>query len=385
MTVVAGPLLDEVLAVVAEHRDRRDREASFPVEALTAMRGAGLLGLLVPEEHGGLGGSVREVLSVGERLAREDLSVGLIFVMHCQQVAALVRYAGEALRARLLPRIARGEVYLASVTTEPGKGGHLLTAEAGLAAGDDGMLWIDRAAPIVTGAAHADGFLVTMRAPDATSPTQVSLVYADREQLDVKTVGEWQPLGMRASESLPVNLVGAVAADHVVGRHGGFRDIAVGVFGPLAHLGWSACWLGTAGGALARTVRHLRGKQGRYKYDLSSELLLTRLARVRSRLETVHALLGRATEQFERGGDLSVPGTQSLFNTVKVVAAEQCFDAVNELVELLGLRHGYLRDSPLWIERALRDVRSASLNYSNDRLRLANGRLALLDPEVRLD
>jgi hypothetical protein len=51
-------------------------------------------------------------------------------------------------------------------------------------------------------------------------------------------------------------------------------------------------------------------------------------------------------------------------------------------VEAVGLRHGYLRDSPSRLEQALRDLRSAPLNYSNDRLHLADGQLCLLDPDV---
>jgi acyl-CoA dehydrogenase len=57
---------------------------------------------------------------------------------------------------------------------------------------------------------------------------------------------------------------------------------------------------------------------------------------------------------------------------------------VEELIELVGLRHGYLRNQPLALERALRDLRSASLNYGNDRLHLANGSLSLLDQETTL-
>jgi acyl-CoA dehydrogenase len=47
------------------------------------------------------------------------------------------------------------------------------------------------------------------------------------------------------------------------------------------------------------------------------------------------------------------------------------------------MRHGYLRDSPTRLEQALRELRSAVLNHSNDRPHLADGRLALLDREVR--
>ncbi|NBE50590.1 acyl-CoA dehydrogenase family protein [Streptomyces boluensis] len=373
----------QVAAVAAEHLARHDRDASFPVEALAEMRRTGLLGLLVPRTHGGLGGSVDDVVAAGIALGRVDMSVAMIFTMHCQQVAALVRYADDGLRAELLPEIAAGRVYLASVTTEAGKGGHLLSSAAALGR-EDGHLVLDRFAPIVTGGEHADGFLITMQSPESTSPNQVSLVYAHREQLTVERSGDWQPLGMRASHSVALRLTGTVPDRQVVGAHGDFRAMVTAVFGPMAHLGWSACWLGTAAGALSRVLKLLRGPQSRGRVDLDSELLLTRLSRARQRLDTVHALLARAQHVVATEDDLSPPRIQLLLNGLKITAAEECHQVVEGLVEAVGMRHGYLKDSPTRLEQSLRDLRSAALNYSNDRLHLVDGKLALLDQEVRL-
>lgn len=375
-------LTDQVAAVAAAHLERTDREAVFPVEALDEMRRTGLLGLLVPAAYGGLGGGLRDVVEACTSLGRVDMSVAMIYAMHCQQVAAVVGHGNERLRAELLPRVADGGSYLASVTTEAGKGGHLLTSEAALdATGDE--LDVDRFAPIVTGGAHADGFLVTMRALGATSPHQVSLVYAHRDQLTVERTGDWQPLGMRASHSVALRLRGRVPGHHVVGAHGDFRSVVTSVFGPMAHLTWAASWLGTAAGALSRVLRMLRAPENRTRVDLGSELLLTRLSQARRRLDTVHALLARVERTVIRSPDLSLPGIQLQLNALKITAAEECFAVVDGLVDAVGMRHGYLRGSPTRLEHALRDLRSASLNYSNDRLHLADGKLALLDPEVR--
>lgn len=384
----AGDLVDRalppVLDVVREHAERTDQDAEFPIATLDALRDSGLLALLVPAEAGGPGGTLAEVLRASEALSRECMSVGMIFAMHCQQVAAVVAAAGPRLRAGLLPRLATGRHYLASVTTEAGKGGHLLSSgTASTAEGD--RLHLDRFAPVVTGGAYADGFLVTMLAPEATSPNQVSLVYADAGQLELSVAGGWRPLGMRATHSVPMRLAGQVPADQVVGEPGAFRTIATTVFAPYAHLGWSACWLGAASGALARTVRLFRDPAERGRRDLASELLRLRLSRARQRLDLVHAMLWHTAGVYSAPGtEVTAPPVQLLLNALKLTASEQCLAAVDELVELTGLRHGYLCDSPLWLERTLRDLRSASLNYANDRLHLADGSLVLLDPEVRL-
>lgn len=373
--------VEQVSAVVREHAGRTDREAAFPVEALTALRRSGLLGLLVPVEYGGLGAGVPELVRVSARLARDCVSVGMIFAMHCQQAAAVVRFAGPELRATLLPRIARGEVYLASVTTDQGSGGHLLTSSGGLTE-ESAVLHVDRVAPVVTGGRHADGFLISMRAPDASSDLEVSLVYADRDQLGVTPIGGWDPMGMRATDSRPLKLVGDIPADQVIGAHGGFRDIVLTTFGPLAHLGWAACWLGGADGALARTTELLRAE--RKRRDLGSELLLHRLSRARQRLDTVHAMISHASDVLaDESADVSSPPVQLLLNAVKLTASEQCPAAVRDLIDLVGMRHGYLRGSDTALERALRDLQSAPLNYSNDRLHAADGSLVLMDRSVR--
>lgn len=377
-------LVERVSAVTADHAERADAEARFPVEALQELRETRLLGLVVPEEDGGLGGTTADVLRVTTRLGREDMSIAMIFAMHCQQVAAVVGHATGRLRRELLPEIAAGHVYLASVTTEAGKGGDLLSSTTELST-VDGELVLDRFAPIVTGGAYADGFLVTMRSPGAEAAHQVSLVYAHRDQLEITATGEWQPLGMRASHSGALHLRGRLPGHQVVGEHGRFHKVVSATFGPLAHLGWSAAWLGTASGALSRVVGLLRDPKTRRSADLDSELLLTRIATARQRLEVVHALLWYTADVVERESDLTRPRVQLLINGLKITASEQCHAVIEDLIDAVGLRHGYLRDSPTRLERALRDLRSAALNYSNDRLRLADGKLALLDLEVRLD
>lgn len=382
MATTHADALAEVCAVAAEHARDADESARFPVEAMDVMRRTRLLGLMVPGELGGGNGTVADLVDATIELGRADMSTAMIFAMHSQQVAALARYGNARLRAEVLTAVGAGEIYLASVTTEPGTGGHLFSSES-VTGSAGGMLQLHRDAPIVTGGAFADGFLITVLTPGATAPTQVDLVYAARDQLALEVLGDWQPLGMRATHSVPMRLAGLIPGWQVVGGPAGFRVIASQVFAPLAHVGWSAAWLGTAAGALSRAVQHFRAP-GRGQFDPGSELGLARLAAVRERIDVVHAMLRHALNVVEAGGDLSAPASQLLLNALKVRAADECFAAVHDLIELVGLRHGYLTGSAMGLERAFRDLRSASLNYGNDRLRLADGSLTLLDSGVHL-
>ena len=378
---------EKVLPVLQDEAHTTDDQAAFPEIGLHALRASGLLGLLVPEEYGGLGGDLADLVEIAQLLAGGCMSTAMIWAMHCQQSDAVVRFASLELKDHVLPRIARGDVYLASVTTEPGKGGHLLTGKAPLRQEDD-VLALHRDAPVVTGGRHADGFLITMRAAPEAPENQVTLVYADREQVDVVVRGEWDTLGMRGTESLGFAISGTVPATQTVGKAGGFQQIAVESMAPVGHLAWAACWLGAARAALGGLVALVRSPERPSGINVRSELTNERLARIRMDLELVSAYLHRVLDEVlalrAEGHSLGQTPVQIHLNTLKVTAAELTFQAVDRMVQLAGLGVGYNRRSPLPLERCLRDLRSASLNYSNDRLLVVSGALTLMDRSVNL-
>ncbi|MFB0840132.1 acyl-CoA dehydrogenase family protein [Arthrobacter sp. E44] len=376
--------LAEVLPIVHDEAAPADESASFPVASLDAIRKSGLMGLLIPTQYGGLGGGLEDMAHVAAELAGACMSTAMIWAMHCQQVAAMVEHGTSSLKNIALPAIARGEIYVASVTSEKKKGGHLLTADAPLTA-EHGQLFIDRDAPIVTGGAFADAFLVTMRDQIDARPDRVSLVYVHREDLElVAGEGNWNPMGMRATDSVPLRLRGALDEDRLIGGRGEFHTVAVSTFIPTGHVAWSACWIGGARAALRSVLQLLRDPKTRGQFDLSSDLLRDRLARVRLELDAMSGLLAQVIRDSQSAGDLSEVPIQLRLNGLKIFTAERSKQVVDILIEIAGLRFGYMRDSPLPLERLYRDLRSASLNYANDRLLSANGAMALVDRNVTL-
>jgi acyl-CoA dehydrogenase len=378
-----------LVPLLAEHAARVDREASFPLVPVQALRESGLFGLLVPNEYGGLGGDLGDLAEVAQILAEGCLSTAMIWAMHCQQSDVIARFGTERLCKDVLPRVAAGEVYLASVTTEPRTGSTLLHAHAPLVdGGTKRVVRLERDAPIVTGGEHAEAFLVTMRdGPDAGTH-EVSMVYAAREQLDIQTRGGWNPLGMRGTHSVGLHLAGEVPEHQIVGGRGGFRRAAVESLIPTAHVGWSACWLGAARAAMAGVVGLVRSPRRPRSLDPGSELFAAGLARARVDIELVGAYLNQVVREVcahrAEGRSLDTPVVHIHLNTLKVAAAELTHRSVDRLVQLTGFATGYLKDSPVPLERHLRDLRSAALNYANDRLLAAIGAHALLDRAVYL-
>ena len=116
---LAGSLADRFAERAGEH----DREGTFPFENYDEMREAGYLGLTVPEELGGRGASLHELILAQERLAMGDGSTALAVNMHVSpigQLASLWRSSGDEGLADVLRRAADGRLVYASMSAEPG-------------------------------------------------------------------------------------------------------------------------------------------------------------------------------------------------------------------------------------------------------------------------
>jgi acyl-CoA dehydrogenase len=402
MTDLATPsrLASSTAATVAAHEVARqlaclgpvgDRDDTLPPAAVEALRASGLLGLTIPVDHGGPGGDIADVSACARIIAGVDLSVAMVWAMHMQQVAVLARHASAGLRHRLLPRVAAGQVLVASATTEAGKGGHLLSAHAALRTTGSGVR-VSRTSPVVTGGLVADGFLFTMRRHEQAAESDVVLVYADREQLSVTATGGWTAMGMRGTQSVPLQLDGIVPEDQVLDPPCGFRCLAVDTMIPVGHIAWASCWLGAAEQAYRDYVRFLRTPGATPAATTLGEVALHRLARVRQRLDMADAYLDRVVRDYcalladhrpAGPGSFEEPGFNIEINNLKVIVSEEALAAVDELLGLGGLALGYVRDSPVPLERTYRDLRAAPLMYANDRLLEANGRLCLFDRDLR--
>src|SRR5687768_5437385 len=116
---LAGRLADEFAERAAEH----DRDGSFPFENYERMREEGYLGLTVPEELGGMGAGLYDLIVAQERLAAGDGSTALAVNMHVSpigQLASLWRASADGRLADVLRHAADGRLVYASMSAEPG-------------------------------------------------------------------------------------------------------------------------------------------------------------------------------------------------------------------------------------------------------------------------
>lgn len=111
--------VDKEIIPCAQELERAD---AYPAEIVDGMREMGLFGLTIPEEFGGLGESLLTYALVVEEIARGWMSVSGVINTHFIVAHMVARYGTAEQKARLLPRMATGEVRGAFSMSEPDLG-----------------------------------------------------------------------------------------------------------------------------------------------------------------------------------------------------------------------------------------------------------------------
>jgi alkylation response protein AidB-like acyl-CoA dehydrogenase len=358
---LAGSLADRFAERAGEH----DREGTFPFENYEEMREAGYLGLTVPEELGGRGASLHELILAQERLAIGDGSTALAVNMHVSpigQLASLWRSSGDEGLAEVLRRAADGRLVYASMSAEPGD--PILMTSSTVAERVDGGYRVTGKKIFGTESAVCTEFSTRARYDDPEGGPQVLFFRVPRDAEGLRMKETWDTMGMRATRSDDFELENVFVPDEAV-----FHSYPVGHFDATmlkTVWGWAmptfgAVYLGIAAGALefAREQVQARGRQD----DPQVQGLF---AEMEVLLETARAVLFRHAEEMDSGGlytELPVQDGMARAVLTKYVTTNNAVAIVDRALHVVG-GAGYYRRFPL--ERMYRDVRAGPIMpYSN--------------------
>jgi alkylation response protein AidB-like acyl-CoA dehydrogenase len=192
--------LDALLPLFAERAPHYDRSGEFPHANFADLHRAGLLGLNIPREYGGLGADFLTFVLVAERLAQACGSTALAFVMHAAATGTLASDGNPEQRARYFDAVIREGKLLSLAYSEPASGQNFLAPQQ-VATRVDGGYVFDGVKRFATSAGAADFFLVNARVADAPDPLHAMNVFvvACRDNPAVRVQPTWDALGMRAT------------------------------------------------------------------------------------------------------------------------------------------------------------------------------------------
>ena len=250
----ANEIAGSVLAPAAR---QNDKEGRFSSDAVDALGRAGLLGLTLPAERGGVGLGPRSFAAVTAALAEADASVAMVYLMH---VCASRRSSplDPAPPSNRLHQIAAGQHLSTLAFSEAGSRSHFWAPISRARRNGDGVR-LTATKSWVTSAGYAQSYVVSCLAPDGTGPTDSTLYLVPAGAPWLSVSGPWDGLGLRANASAPMTLDDCeVPSELRLTEDGaGFKTMLETPLPPF-NLGTAAVALGLCRAAVAGTAAHLK-------------------------------------------------------------------------------------------------------------------------------
>ena len=375
LIALAAELSADFATRAAEH----DRNNSFPVENVTRMKETGYTALIVPEEHGGLGGDLEDYVLCQEQLAQGCGATTIAINMHLFGIGSLVEQStGRPADKLFLNAIGHGKQIMGGGISEPETGGEW--GFFATRARRDGEFYVLNGRKTFTSLSPViDLFMVMVTLEDATPPAFATFI-VPRGVPGLEIVETWDTMGMRATAShdLVIKDVRVPAAARSEPRAAGPVDSqGVSLFAWFS-LSVAEIYNGIAMAALKFTKEFT----GRYQ-PLTLPRPIKYLPGIQFAVAEAEALIAQSRALYLSlareylADSKSFAGDTGLARLImaKYVSTNNAIRAVDQCMEAVGA-HGILKKFPM--ERYYRDVR-AGVNHpmSNARARELIGKTAL--------
>jgi len=336
---------------VAPRAAEIDKTAEFPWDVVDVFREHALFGVMVDEEHGGIGESSLMTLVTIEELSKVCATSGLIIAV--QELGSLgIKIAGsEDQKQRFLPRLASGEWLAAYALTEPGSGSDSAAMRTtAVREGDEYVL--NGGKRFITNAGIASVYVVFAKTDPAAGHSGISafVVEADAPGFEV---GRIEPkMGIKGSTTGEIFFDDCrIPAANLLGEEGeGFR-IAMRIL-DRSRPGIAAQGLGLAQGATDYAVEYARSRETMGKPIAEHQLIAGMLADMETKCEAARGLLykvGRMIDDGDTGAELTKLSAMS-----KLYCTDVAMDVTTDAVQILG-GYGYIQEYP--VERMMRDAK----------------------------
>ena len=357
-----------------------DVRGEMPMAFIEELKSFGLFGLVVPEEHGGLGFGSAAYSRALQEIAKHDGSVALTVGAHSSiGMRGLLLFGSDAQKKRYLPRLATGELIAAFCLTEPGSGSDAASIRTtAVKQGDHWLLNGDKL--WITNGGFAQFFTVFAKTPDIqkNGKAQLTAFIVTRDLPGVSVGPHEDKMGIRASSTTTVHFEDVKVPDeNVLGEVGmGFKTAM-----RILNAGRTGLGGGCVGGMkrlIALATKQAKERKQFGKSISEFGLVKQKIGEMVVDCYATEAVVGLVAGLTDQGyQDYAVEAAIS-----KVFGTEALWRSSDEALQLAG-GNGFMREFPY--ERVLRDSRiNRIFEGTNEILRLFIALTAMNDVAVEL-
>ena len=363
---VLGPMLDAIDQFLGPRQQdfkRWDREAEQPAQFIQGLRDLGLFGLIIPEEHGGLGLSNAGYARVLSQSSSHDSSVSLTIGAHSSiGMKGILLFGTAEQKARYLPRLASGEMIAAFCLTESGAGSDAASVRTQAVKNADGS-WVLNGEKIwITNGGIADLYTVFARTSSAAG--KITAFVVEAAWPGVSHGKHEDKMGIRASSTTTVSFADVrIPAANVLDAEGQGFKVAMAIL----NNGRTGLGGGAVGGMKTLIAHAAQQAQTRKQFGTAIAdfgLVREKISQMTIDCFAAESAVWMVAHYIDSGvHDYSVEAAMS-----KVFASEALQRAAYEALQIAA-GSGFMRDAPY--EQITRDCRILSIfEGTNEVLRL---------------
>ena len=338
-----------------------DEAGALDPALLRRLFAMGLMGIEVPEAHGGSGGTFFHAVLAVEALSRVDPAVGVVVdVQNTLLVNAIARWGTPEQCSRWLPMLARDTVG-AYALSEAGSGSDAFALAARAVPVEDGFrltgqkLWISNA--------REAGLFIVFATVDPGAGYRGITAFVIEDDRPGLTVGRKEDkLGIRASSTCEVLLDDCIVPrGQVLGEVGKGYRVAIETLNE-GRIGIGAQMVGLAQGALDHALAHVKARRQFGKPIADFQGVQFQIARMATELEAARLLVYNAARLRDARRPFLTEAAMC-----KLFASEAAERAASMAVNLFG-GYGFVRDYP--VEKLYRDAKVGQIYEGTSNLQL---------------
>ncbi|HXG32751.1 MAG TPA: acyl-CoA dehydrogenase [Bryobacteraceae bacterium] len=347
---------------IAPHVRRMDEEGVMSSELIRRFFDLGLMGIEIPEEYGGQGGTFfLAVLAVEEIAAVDPAAAVVVDVQNTLVNNALLRWGSEEQKRRYLPRLATGTVG-AYALSEAGAGSDAFALTTRAIEQDDAFLITGRKLWI-TNAAEAGLFVLFANANPEAGYRGITCFLVERDFPGFQVGKKEDKLGIRASSTCELILENCrVPKSNVMGEVGKGYKIAIETLNE-GRIAIAAQMTGLARAALEHAIAYARERKQFGKPIAEFQAVQFDLARMATELEAARLLTYNAARLRDAGLPFVTEAAMAKYYSSEI--AEQ---VASKAVEIFG-GVGFTKDYP--VEKLYRDAKIGRIYEGTSNMQLA--------------
>jgi alkylation response protein AidB-like acyl-CoA dehydrogenase len=326
-----------------------DREARFPHETVKRMGELGLLGIMIPEQHGGSGADAVSYVAAMEEVAKVCASHAVVMSvnnsLYCEPI---YKYGNDDQRARFLAPYASGQKIGCFALSEP-QAGSDATNQNTLATGDGDHYVVNGRKVFVTSGREASAALVFCQSDRDKGHHGISALVIEKGTPGFLVPKVEDKLGLRASDTAEFVFEDCrVPVANRLGNEGMGFKIAMGSLDG-GRIGIAAQALGIAAGAYELAVAYARERKAFGVPIGRHQMVQWMLADMATAIDAARLLTLRAACLKDRGQPF---GTEAAM--AKLFASETAMKVTTDAVQVHG-GYGFIKEYA--VERYFRDAK----------------------------